>query len=199
MSSEEGSPPAPDRGSSSLNRSNLPSIGRVLGIPERPKSSSGLDTSRAEPSLLSRNKPETDTASNDTNEEAGTESDSDEDFNDRLYEIPETPEEVERIQRLLQPILAHYYDLTGFHIQDWDRNAIYVEQVEEIESAMHVVMDRLGRLHREILRIDEFNEERAVWNLPWDPATYGDPPDLSGEVWEQLDGSGRSWQGDRWV
>ncbi len=199
VSSEEGSPRAPDRGSSSLNTSNLPSIGRVLGIPERPRSSSGLDTSRGEPSLLSSKKPDINTASNDTNEEADTESESDEDFNNRLYEIPETPEEIESIQRLLQPTLAHYYDLTGFHIQDWDRTATYVEQVEEIERAMHVVMDRLGRPRRDILRIDEFNEERAVWNLPWDPATYGDPPDLSSEVREQLDGSGRSWQGGRWV
>ena len=199
VSSEEGSPPATGRGSSSMNTSTLPSIGRVLEIAERPKSSSRIDASPSEPSLLSRKKPEDDTASNDTNQEADTESESGEDYNDRLYEVPETPEEVESIQRLLQPTLAHYYDLTGFHIEDWDRTATYVEQVEEIEKAMHGVMDRLGRPRPAILRIDEFNEERVVWNLPWDPATYGDPPDLSGEVWEQLDGSGRSWQGGHWV
>ena len=198
VSSEEGSPPAPHRGSSSLNTSDLPSIGRVLGIPERPKRGSGLGISPGEHSLSGK-KPETEPASNDTDEEADTESESSEDYNTRLYEIPETPEEVESIQRLLQPTLAHYYDLTGFHIQNWDQNATYVEQVEEIEKAMHGVMDRLGRPRPAILRIDEFNEERAVWNLPWDPATYGDPPDLSGEVWEQLDGSGRSWQDGRWV
>ncbi|KAK0512584.1 hypothetical protein JMJ35_004601 [Cladonia borealis] len=184
VSSEEGSPPASGRGPSSLNTSNLPSIGRVLGIPERPRSGIGAT------SLV---------APNDTNEEAGTESDSEEDYNDRLYEIPETPEEIESIQGLLQPTLAHYYDLTGFHIQEWNQDATYVEQVEQIERAMHGVMDRLGRPRPAILRIDEFNEERAVWNLPWDTATYGDPPDLSSEVVWQLDGSGRSWQGGRWV
>ena len=193
VSSEEGSPPAPYRGSSSRNISNLPSIGGVLGIPERPRSGIGGI------SLVSGKKAETSTASNDTHEEAATESDSEEDYNDRLYEIPETQEEIESIQRLLQPTLAHYYDLTGFHIQEWDQTATYMEQVEEIERAMHGVMDRLGRPRRDILRLDEFNEERAVWNLPWDTATYGDPPDLSGEVSEQLDGSGRIWQGGRWV
>ena len=184
VSSEEGSPPASGRGPSSLNTSNLPSIGRVLGIPERPRSGIG-GTSFVAP--------------NDTNEDAVTDSDSEEDYNDRLYEIPETPEEIESIQRLLQPTLAHYYDLTGFHIQEWNQDATYVEQVEQIERAMHGVMDRLGRPRPAILRIDEFNEERAVWNLPWDTATYGDPPDLSSEVVWQLDGSGRSWQGGRWV
>ena len=197
VSSEEGSPPAQDRGSTSLNTSNLPSIGRVLGIPARPTSGIAPHTSTGGSSLLSSKKPKADT--NDNNEEAETESDSEDDYNNRLYEIPETPDEVESIQRLLQPTLAHYYDLTGFHIQDWDRTATYVEQVEEIEKAMHGVMARLRRPRPDILRLDEFNEERAVWNLPWDPATYGDPPDLSGEVWEQLDGSGRIWQDGRWV
>ena len=199
VSSEEGSPPASGRGPSYLNTSNLPSIGRVLGIPERLKSSSGLDTSRGEPSLRSSKKPQTDTTSFDMDEDPGTESDSEEDYNDRLYEIPETPAEMESIQRLLQPTLAHYYDLTGFHIQEWDQTATYVEQVEQIESAMHSVMECLGRPRLNILRIEEFNEERAVWNLPWDTATYGNPPDLSGEVLEQLDGSGRIWQRGRWV
>ncbi len=199
VSSEEGSPPARDRGSSSGNTSNRPSIGEVLGLPERPKRGIAPDTSLGEPSLLTSKKPDTDTASSDTNEEAETESDSDEDYNDRLYEVPDTPEEIESIQRLLQPTLAHYYDLTGFHIQDWDPTTTYAEQVEEIERAMHRVMDRLGRPRPEILRIDEFNEARAVWNLPWDTATYGEPPDLSEEVGEQLDDSGRSWQGGRWV
>ena len=193
VSSEEGSPPAPDRGSSYRNISNLPSIAGVLGLPERSRSAIGGTSSSLS------NRPQTDAAPTDIDEDAETESDSEEDYNDRLYEIPETPEEVERIQRLLQPTLAHYYDLTGFHIQEWDTNATYVEQVEQIERAMHGVMHRLGRPRRAILRIDEFNEERAVWNLPWDTATYGDPPDLSGEVMWQLDGSGRSWQGGRWV
>ena len=193
VSSEEGSPPAPNRGSSSRNVSNLPSIGGVLGLPERPRSGIGG------PSSLPSKKAQTYIAPNDTNDDAATESDSEEDYNDRLYEIPETPEEVESIQRLLQPTLAHYYDLTGFHIQEWDQNATYVEQVEQIERAMHGVMDRPGRPRTAILRIEEFNDERAVWNLPWDTATYGDPPDLSGEVMWQLDGSGRSWQGGRWV
>ena len=193
VSSDEGSPPAPNHGSSSRNISNLPSIGGVLGLPERSRSGIGGNTS-----LLS-NKPRTDIAPIDTNDDAEPDSDSEEDYNDRLYEIPETPEEIESIQRLLQPTLAHYYDLTGFHIQEWDQNATYVEQVEQIERAMHTVMDRPGRPRRAILRIEEFNEERAVWNLPWDTATYGDPPDLSSEVMWQLDGGGRSWQGGRWV
>lgn len=175
VSSEEGSPPASGRGSSSRNISNLPSIGGVLGLPERPRSGIAIDTS-LEP-----------------------ESESSENFNDRLYEVPETPQEIESIQRLLQPTLAHYFDLTGSHIPEWNQTATYVEQVEEIESALHGVMDRLGRPRPAILRIDEFNEERVVWNLPWDSATYGDPPDLDVETSWQLDGNGRSWQGGRWV
>ena len=199
VSSEEGSPPAAQRGSSSLNTSNLPSIGGVLGIPARPKSHTAHNTSSSKPP---RKKLETGTAHNDPDEEAessSSSSSSSKDYNDRLYLIPESPEEIESIQRLLQPTLAHYYDLTGFHIQDWDTTATYAEQVTEIERAMHRALERLGRPCVDILRIDEFNEERAVWNLPWDEATYGEPPDLSGEVWEQLDGGGRSWQGGRWV
>ena len=199
VSSEESSPPPPNRGSSSVNTSSLPSIGGVLGIPARPKSSTALDTSYSKPSASSTKRSKTVTAPKDTEEEPETDSDFSEDYNDRLYLLPETPEELESIQRLLQPTLAHYYDLTGFHIQDWDTTATYAEQVAEIERAMHGVMDRFGRPRVDILRIDEFNEERAVWNLPWDEATYGEPPDLSGEVWEQLDGGGRSWQGGRWV
>ena len=194
VSSEEGSPPALHRGPSSLITANLPSIGGVLGIPERPRSGIPFDTSPGEPSSrLSNDQDDV------RNKEAETESDSEEDYNDRLYEFPETPAEMESIQRLLQPTLAHYYDLTGFHIQEWNLNATYVEQIEEIERAMYGVMERLGRSRPDILRIEEFNEERAVWNLPWDSATYGEPPDLSGEVLEQLDGSGRLWQGGRWV
>ena len=199
VSSEESSPPPPNRGSSSVNTSSLPSIGGVLGIPARPKSSTALDTSYSKPSASSTKRSKTVTAPKDTEEEPETDSDFSEDYNDRLYLLPETPEELESIQRLLQPTLAHYYDLTGFHIQDWDTTATYAEQVAEIERAMHGVMDRFGRPRVDILRIDEFNEERAVWNLPWDEATYGEPPDLSGEVWEHLDGGGRSWQGGRWV
>ena len=194
VSSEEGSPPALHRGPRSLNTANLPSIGGVLGIPERPRSRIPFHTSPGEPSSRSSNDQD-----DVRNKEAETESDSEEDYNDRLYEIPETPAEMESIQRLLQPTLTHYYDLTGFHIQEWDQTTTYVEQVEQIESAMHGVMERLGRPRPNILRIEEFNEERAVWNLPWDTATYGNPPDLSGEVLEQLDGSGRIWQGGRWV
>ena len=169
VSSEEGSPQPPNRGSSSLNTFNLPSIGGVLGIPARPKSGTTLNVSSTKPSASSTKKPKTGTAPTDTNEEAEspTSSSSSEDYNDRLYLLPETPEEIESIQRLLQPTLAHYYDLTGFHIQDWDTTATYAEQVTEIERAMHRAMERLGRPPVDILRLDEFNEERAVWNLRW--------------------------------
>ena len=86
VSSEEGSPPAPHRGPSTLNTANLPSIGGVLGIPERPRSGIPFNTSPGEPSPRSSNDQD-----DVRNKEAETESDSEEDYNDRLYEFPETP------------------------------------------------------------------------------------------------------------
>ena len=121
------------------------------------------------------------------------------DFNDRLYLVPETEEEIDFFEELITPTLRHYYILTGFNISHYNNHASYIEQYMEIETAMRNARELSGRRPERLLGLGEFNEQRGVWNLPWSFESFGNPPDFGSEVAEQVDDDGRVWQEGRWV
>ena len=109
-----------------------------------------------------------------------------------LYQIPD--DQVQRIQtsNLLRPTLNQYQRITNRFFPGTNHFDCYAGQHQAIERDLARWWQRSGRPGRppQLIRLDQYNEQRAVWNMAWNQAEFGAILDLANHVEQQIDGSG---------
>ena len=109
-----------------------------------------------------------------------------------LYQIPD--DQVQRIHtsNLLRPTLNQYQRITNRFFPGTNHFDCYAGQHQAIERDLARWWQRSGRPGRapQLIRLEQYNKQRAVWNMAWNPTEFGAILDLANHVEQQIDGSG---------